>query len=155
MSAALLAGHGAQKLFGAFEEPGPEGTAGMMEAIGFRPGRYRGTAAGASELAGGLLTALGFLNPLGPLAAGSSMIVAARKVHRGKPGVGDVGRRGAAAHQLSSAERGGAGRSRALSLDRLFGIRLLAWWFSLLAFATAGAGSGARPRGGRGGAGGL
>ena len=28
---ALLAGHGAQKLFGAFKGPGLEGTAGMLE----------------------------------------------------------------------------------------------------------------------------
>ncbi len=35
----LMAGHGAQKLFGAFEGPGLQGTAGFMEMLGLRPGR--------------------------------------------------------------------------------------------------------------------
>ena len=30
----LMAGHGAQKAFGSFEGPGPEGTAGFMEMLG-------------------------------------------------------------------------------------------------------------------------
>ena len=33
----LVAGHGAQKLFGWFGGPGPEGTAGMMEQLELRP----------------------------------------------------------------------------------------------------------------------
>ena len=35
----LLAGHGAQKLFGWMGGPGLAGTARMFESIGFRPGR--------------------------------------------------------------------------------------------------------------------
>ena len=35
----LLAGHGAQKLFGLFGGPGLEGTSGFMEMLGLRPGR--------------------------------------------------------------------------------------------------------------------
>ena len=35
----LLAGHGAQKLFGHFGGPGMEGTSGFMEMLGLRPGR--------------------------------------------------------------------------------------------------------------------
>jgi len=38
----LMAGHGAQKLFGAFEGPGLQGTAGFMEMLGLRPGRLWG-----------------------------------------------------------------------------------------------------------------
>jgi putative oxidoreductase len=35
----LLAGHGAQKLFGTFGGHGLEGTSGFMEMLGLRPGR--------------------------------------------------------------------------------------------------------------------
>ena len=35
----LFVGHGAQKLFGAFGGGGLEGTAGMFDNIGLRPGR--------------------------------------------------------------------------------------------------------------------
>ena len=45
----LLAGHGAQKLFGSFNGPGLEGTSGWMESLGLRPGRPWAVAAGLSE----------------------------------------------------------------------------------------------------------
>src|SRR5579883_757530 len=80
----LLAGHGAQKLFGAFEGPGPEGTAGFMESLGLKPGRMWGTAAALSEMSGAL-TALGFLFPLGPIGTISAMSMATAKAHWGKP----------------------------------------------------------------------
>ena len=80
----LLAGHGAQKLFGAFEGPGPEGTAGFMESMGLKPGRMWGTAAGLSEFSGAL-TALGLLYPLGPIGTISAMSMATAKAHWGKP----------------------------------------------------------------------
>ena len=35
----LMAGHGAQKLFGSFSGPGIEGTSGFMEMLGLKPGR--------------------------------------------------------------------------------------------------------------------
>jgi putative oxidoreductase len=35
----LVAGHGAQKLFGWFEGAGIKGTSGWLESLGFRPGR--------------------------------------------------------------------------------------------------------------------
>jgi len=81
----LLAGHGAQKLFGAFEGPGLQGTAGFMEALGLRPGRVWGTAAALSEFGGGTLTALGLLHPLGPIGTISAMTMATAKAHWGKP----------------------------------------------------------------------
>jgi uncharacterized membrane protein YphA (DoxX/SURF4 family) len=62
----LMAGHGAQKLFGSFGGPGLEGTSGFMEMLGMRPGRPWAYLAGLSEFGGGVLTALGLLNPLGP-----------------------------------------------------------------------------------------
>lgn len=81
----LLAGHGAQKLFGWFEGPGPEGTAGMMEQLELQPARRWGLMAGLSEFGGGVLTALGALNPLGPLGIIGAMTMATAKVHWGKP----------------------------------------------------------------------
>jgi putative oxidoreductase len=64
---ALLAGHGAQKLFGWFNGPGLQGTSGFMEMLGLRPGRPWAVLAGLSEFGGGVLTVLGLLNPLGPI----------------------------------------------------------------------------------------
>ena len=82
----LVAGHGAQKLFGWFGGPGPEGTAGMMEQLELRPPRQWALLAGISEFAGGILTALGALNPLGPLGIIGSMTMATNPripTHRG------------------------------------------------------------------------
>ena len=81
----LMAGHGAQKLFGSFGGPGLEGTSGFMEMLGMRPGRPWAYMAGLSEFGGGVLTALGLLNPLGPLGIIGSMSMATRKAHWGKP----------------------------------------------------------------------
>jgi putative oxidoreductase len=81
----LMAGHGAQKLFGSFGGPGLEGTSGFMEMLGMRPGRPWAYLAGISEFGGGVLTALGLLNPLGPLGVKASMSMATRKAHWGKP----------------------------------------------------------------------
>jgi putative oxidoreductase len=81
----LLAGHGAQKLFGHFEGPGLEGTTGFMEMLGLRPGRPWAYLAGLCEFGGGVLTVLGFLNPLGPLGILASMSMATTKAHWGKP----------------------------------------------------------------------
>lgn len=81
----LLAGHGAQKLFGSFEGPGLEGTSGWMESMGLQPGKRWALAASASEFGGGVLTALGLLDPIGPLASLGAMSMATAKVHWGKP----------------------------------------------------------------------
>lgn len=81
----LMAAHGAQKLFGAFEGPGLAGTAGIMESLGLTPGHIWGTSAALSEFGGGTLTALGFLHPLGPIGVVSAMTMATAKAHWGKP----------------------------------------------------------------------
>lgn len=78
---ALLAGHGAQKLFGTFNGPGVEKTAGHMESMGLKPGKNWAALAGASELGGGVLTALGLATPLGLLGVAGSMAMAIEKVH--------------------------------------------------------------------------
>src|SRR3954468_4353897 len=81
----LLAGHGAQKLFGFSGGGGPEGTAAMMSALGLQPARRWAFAAGVSELVGGGLTLLGLLTPLGPVLAIASMATASLTAHKGKP----------------------------------------------------------------------
>lgn len=77
----LIAAHGAQKLFGWFGGYGIAATGGFFESLGFRPGRFFAAAAGTTELAGGLLVALGLLGPLGPAMIVATMIVAIATVH--------------------------------------------------------------------------
>jgi putative oxidoreductase len=81
----LMAGHGAQKLFGSFGGPGLEGTSGFMEMLGLKPGRPWAWLAALSEFGGGVLTLLGFLNPLGPIGVIGSMAMATITAHGGKP----------------------------------------------------------------------
>lgn len=81
----LLAGHGAQKLFGAFGGPGMEGVKGMMKAMKLEPPEIWASLAGWSEFGGGVLTALGFLNPFGPASIVGSMGMATTTAHAGKP----------------------------------------------------------------------
>ena len=76
-----IAAHGAQKAFGAFEGPGPEGAGRFMESLGFKPGGQFATIASANELTSGLLIALGLGGPVGPALLLSTMIVAQTSVH--------------------------------------------------------------------------
>lgn len=78
-------GHGAQKLFGWFGGHGLKGTAGWLESIGVKPGVLMAFLAGAGELVGGLLFAVGFLTPVGALLIVVTMLVAIFTVH-GKNG---------------------------------------------------------------------
>src|SRR6266700_1412781 len=75
----LLAGHGAQKLFGWFGGYGLKGTAGWLESLGMKPGKFWALGAAASEFGGGTLTALGLFHPLGPISMLSAMIMATAK----------------------------------------------------------------------------
>src|SRR5215213_7445759 len=123
----LMAGHGAQKLFGAFGGPGLEGTSEFMEMLGLKPGRPWATLAGLSEFGGGVLTALGLLNPLGPLGVIAAMSMATTRAHWGRPIWATEG--GAELPVLNLAV------SMALmirepdkySLDRVLGVRLPTW----------------------------
>jgi putative oxidoreductase len=81
----LLAGHGGQKLFGWFGGHGWQGTRQWMRSLGFHPSRGWTAGAVASEFGGGVLTALGFLDPLGPILTLGSMGMATARVHWGKP----------------------------------------------------------------------
>ena len=78
---ALMAGHGAQKLFGWFGGYGLAGTGGFFENLGFRPGRLFAAAASVGEVVSGVLIALGLFGPIGPAILLSVMIVAAVSVH--------------------------------------------------------------------------
>jgi len=123
----LMAGHGAQKLFGSFGGPGLEGTSGFMEMLGMRPGRPWAYLVGLSEFGGGVLTALGLLNPLGPLGVIGSMSMATRKAHWDKPiWVTEGGAELPVLNIAISAALMIRGPDR-YSLDRLLGIRLPRW----------------------------
>jgi putative oxidoreductase len=78
---AVMAAHGAQKLFGWFGGYGLKGTGDFFHQLGFRPGVAFVAAAGLSEFLGGLLLVLGLLTPLGAAAVLGAMIVASVSVH--------------------------------------------------------------------------
>ena len=78
---ATVAAHGAQKLFGWWQGPGLTGFSGMLEKLGMRPGTAWAIVASLGEFLGGLLTVIGFLNPVGPLLMAGSMAVAIVAVH--------------------------------------------------------------------------
>jgi putative oxidoreductase len=117
-----MASHGAQKAFGWYEGPGLEGAAGLMESLGFKPGKFYAEAASYNEIASGLAIALGLGGPLGPAALISNMLVAQLTVHvkngffaqKGGIELGVVYSAGALA--LVSAGYGN------LSLDRILGL---------------------------------
>jgi putative oxidoreductase len=123
----LLAGHGAQKLFGSFGGPGIEGTSGFMEMLGLRPGKPWAILAGLSEFGGGVLTLLGFLSPLGPIGVIGSMAMATTKAHWGKPIWVTEGGAELPVTNIAAAVAlilNGPGR---YSLDRALGTRLPDW----------------------------
>jgi putative oxidoreductase len=77
----LLAGHGAQKLFGWFGGHGLEGTGGFFHGLGYRPGKRWAFVAGLSEFGGGVLLALGLFTPLAAAAIIGTMFNATMSVH--------------------------------------------------------------------------
>ena len=120
----LLAGHGAQKLFGSFGGYGVEGTAGWLESMGLKPGKLYAYLAGGGEFGGGVLTALGLLGPLGPIINFGPMVTAWATVHSGKPiwvtsGGGELPLINLAASTALAFT--GPGR---YSLDRMLGIKV-------------------------------
>jgi putative oxidoreductase len=144
----LMAGHGAQKLFGWFEGHGLEATADWVASLGLKPGKPWAALGGLSEFAGGILTAAGFLNPLGPIGVLSAMAMATGKVHWRKPiwvtsgGAELPVTTGSAALAVALA---GPGR---LSVDRLFHIRVpgfVTFAAALGAAAAVAAGIASRP----------
>ena len=80
----LFIGHGTQKLFGWFDGPGPEASAGMMEDLGIEPARPNAQAAALSETVGGALLIAGAATPLAAASLIGTMISAIRLVHAPK-----------------------------------------------------------------------
>ena len=78
---AIMAAHGAQKLFGWFGGQGMAATHGWLESMGFRPARLHAAVVGLAEFGGGALLALGLLTPLGAAAVAGVMFVAIATVH--------------------------------------------------------------------------
>jgi putative oxidoreductase len=76
-----VAGHGAQKLFGWWGGSGMTGWTGAMTRMRIRPAAPWAWMSALAEFAGGLMVALGFLNPLGSFALAGSMLVAVILVH--------------------------------------------------------------------------
>jgi putative oxidoreductase len=114
-----LAAHGAQKLFGTFGGHGLEPTAAGFERLGLRPGRVTATAAGLSELGGGLLTAAGLASPVGPVTIAGTMAV-----HRASgPFAADRGYELPVTNLAAALALAVAGPGR-YSLDGLTGLRL-------------------------------
>ncbi|MEU9762476.1 DoxX family protein [Streptomyces sp. NPDC047987] len=70
----LMAGHGAQKLFGLFGGHGLTATGTGFESLGFRPGKLFAVIGGGSEFLGGLGLALGLFTPLAAAALIGVMI---------------------------------------------------------------------------------
>ncbi len=77
-------GHGGQKLFGWFGGQGLKGTNAMMERLGLHPTWLWGLLAALCEFGGGVLLALGLLDPLGSLGIIAAMLVAITRVHWAK-----------------------------------------------------------------------
>jgi putative oxidoreductase len=120
----LLAGHGAQKLFGWFGGPGLEGTSGWLASIGYQPAKPWAALAGLSEFGGGALTALGLLHPLGPIATLGAMAVATIDVHGGKPVWATEGGAELPITNMAAATALALSGPGAFSLDRALGIRV-------------------------------
>ncbi|MGW2563497.1 DoxX family protein [Streptomyces sp. NPDC001514] len=70
----ILAGHGAQKLFGWFGGPGLEATGKGFAELGYEPGVFFAGLTGVSEFLGGLGLAVGLLTPLAAAAVVGVMI---------------------------------------------------------------------------------
>ena len=138
VSGGLLAGHGAQKLFGSFGGYGLAGTAGWLESLGLKPGKVWAGLAGLGELGGGTLTALGLGGPLGSILTLSAMAMATAKGHWGKPIWATSGGaelpviNGATAVALAFS---GPGK---YSLDHLLGLRVPRWLSTLIALGALG-----------------
>jgi putative oxidoreductase len=77
----IMAGHGAQKLFGWFGGHGLAGTRGWLDTMGFKPARLHAAVVGLAEFGGGALLVLGLLTPLAAAAVAGVMFVAIAIVH--------------------------------------------------------------------------
>jgi len=118
-----LAAHGAQKLFGSLDGPGLDKAAVGFEHLGLKPGKAFAALAGGSEFVGGILTAAGAVEPVGPISIGGAMLVAS-VTHADK---GPFGQKGGfelpASFLAASVALAGTGPGR-YSFDGVTGLRL-------------------------------
>ncbi len=77
----LIAGHGAQKVFGWFGGHGMAGFSGWLHSMGFRPVALWSWMGALAELGGGVLLTVGLFSPLGSIAISSSMLTAIARAH--------------------------------------------------------------------------
>ncbi|HEY3238731.1 MAG TPA: DoxX family protein [Acidimicrobiia bacterium] len=77
----LMAGHGAQKLFGWWRGPDFGFIVNGFAQAGYTPGKFFAILASSSEVVGGLFLALGLLTPLGSAAVIGVMFNAIVAVH--------------------------------------------------------------------------
>ncbi|MFD8262904.1 DoxX family protein [Streptomyces griseoluteus] len=137
----LMAGHGAQKLFGILGGQGLTATGKGFESLGYRPGKVFATIGGLSELLGGLGLALGLLTPLAAAALIGVMINAMALV-TGPGGLWETD--GGVEYNvcISVVALGiaaiGPGR---LALDRFFPWGRGGWWPAAVALGLGGVGA--------------
>jgi putative oxidoreductase len=117
-----VASHGAQKAFGWFDGPGPEGWAQFTETLGFKPGETYGRIGATNELTAGALIALGFGGALGPAILIAQMLVAAETVHREHGFFAQQGGIEVPAIYAAAALHFASTGYGAISLDRAFGL---------------------------------
>jgi putative oxidoreductase len=118
---ALLFGHGAQKFFGWFGGPGFAKTRMMMGGhLRLRPATFWSLMAVLSETGGGLLLALGLLQPLGALGVAAAMLMAIQ-VHWPKVWASEHGFEYPLTLLAGGLTIGLTGGGR-FTLDRVFGI---------------------------------
>ncbi|MFD8298999.1 DoxX family protein [Streptomyces bauhiniae] len=137
----LMAGHGAQKLFGIFGGDGLTATGKGFESLGYRPGKVFATIGGLSELLGGLGLAVGLLTPLAAAALIGVMINAMALV-TGSGGLwaadGGVEYNVCIAVVALGVAAIGPGR---LALDRFFPWGRGGWWPAAVALGLGGIGA--------------
>lgn len=76
-----MAAHGSQKLFGWFDGPGPQGTAGFLSGLGFGLASPLALVLGATELGSGVLLAFGLVTPIAAFGIAVVMVTAVATVH--------------------------------------------------------------------------
>jgi putative oxidoreductase len=76
-----MAAHGAQKAFGWWSGPGPEGWRKALAAMGFRPSGLWAAISTLAELVGGLFLALGLLTPFAAAILVAQSVVIIGQVH--------------------------------------------------------------------------